>query len=494
MYKKYLLGDDFSLMNRWIEGQIHFKDAIDFSNPDRFYDKMIYRRHGLIWYGDNFKQLDSKRQELLRRLYFKFTHDFHVFTTDSDNIGKKFNLEKNNLYEWNSYDKLFRKVPTQHIYNEEEFTDQMFHKIADFIKFNSYRKLTKYNPEWMRAHHTASPIIFYIRKNHTHSPLDNQNYAIFNQTCIDYLHEKTHCLYYDHEGNELHDLDYIFQVPLTHIADTAIIYTRSYLHWREVYVHNLTNYQNEENHAKKLEITLTEQFLDDFYHKASATPSHIKPYWTKNQKLHPENHKKVIHEMNTQIMHHFFHDHTHDLCVFLYNSTDYRSHKSMDRFVKAVKYVLKMSSKRPRIRFGTLDCEQNECQHSLKLGSDLPIFAYFKAWEYTRPNMVDIHMLDEDGAFPIGHMVQLIHFQYSDSKREILRHDDHFKDGKARHGPGEAYLHEYDLYKHYHDHSLKEHMQSGELHEEAKVPYWPHNSEHLIEHHDNVDFNFNFDL
>jgi hypothetical protein len=67
----------------------------------------------------------------------------------------------------------------------------------------------------------------------------------------------------------------------------------------------------------------------------------------------------------------------------------------------------------------------------------------------------------------------MIHFEYTESERENLKHHHHFKEGEARQGPGFAHLHGYEKFKEYHDYSLETHAASGELHEEAEVPYWP---------------------
>lgn len=246
-----------------------------------------------------------------------------------------------------------------------------------------------------------------------------------------------------------------------------------------------------------MNIALTDGIIDEFYERAAATPSKIKPYWTKNQELHPENHKKIIHVFNTESMYHFIFDHTHDLVVFFHNGSEEKSQQCMKRFEMAVKYVMKMSSKKPRLRFATLDCEQNDCHHVLMPTKRYPTFVYYKPWEHTSPAILDENHFDSDGLLPVGEMVQLIHFEYTESEREILKHDDHLKKaGEKRVGPGSAHLHEYEKYKKYHEHSLEEHMKSGELHEEAKVPFWPQNHENdgLLHHHNDVDFNFNFDL
>ena len=65
---------------------------------------------------------------------------------------------------------------------------------------------------------------------------------IFNQTCKDLMYEKTHCLYYDHEENESFDVNYIYQLPLDHIGDTGIVFSRWYEHQRELYVKNVTDF------------------------------------------------------------------------------------------------------------------------------------------------------------------------------------------------------------------------------------------------------------
>lgn len=494
MYKRYHYGDDFTLMNRWIEGHLDMRDMIDISNPDKFYSRIRKAKHALIWYGDVFQKLDKRHQELLRRLYFQFSEDFIFFTSDSKSIGETFDLEKHNLYEWNKYDNKFRKVPTEHIFQDKTLSHKNFKKAAYFIKTNSYRKLEKFDPHWIRSHHFASSLIFFIKKNHEHSPLDHENMAIFNKTCIDLMHEKTHCMYYNHEENESFDMDSIFQVPLTHLGDTALVYQRFYNHKREIYVKNITNFQTHKVHDNKVELKLSDKMMEEFHDQAAATPSKIKPYWLMNQKLHPENHKKIIHEFNTEAMYHFLEDHTHDLVVLYHKGNEIASQKSLIHFEKAIKYVLKMASKKPRIRFGTVDCEQNDCHHTLTVAKTFPNFVYYKAWESTKPALLDAQHSGPDGALNIGEMVQLIHFEYMESEREMLKHEKHFKEGEKRVGPGEAHLHEYEKFKEYHEHSLEQHTKSGELHEEAEVPFWPLDKDNMLHHHDNVDFNFNFDL
>jgi hypothetical protein len=110
---------------------------------------------------------------------------------------------------------------------------------------------------------------------------------------------------------------------------------------------------------------LTDKIIEDFFDQSSASPHQVNPYWPKNQILPQDNHKRDIHVMNTESIYHFLRDHTHDLVIYIYNDTDYTSKKSMTRFVNAVNYILSESSKRPRIRFGTLDCSQNTCYHTL---------------------------------------------------------------------------------------------------------------------------------
>lgn len=126
----------------------------------------------------------------------------------------------------------------------------------------------------------------------------------------------------------------------------------------------------------------------------------------------------------------------------------------------------------------------------------MPIVAYYKAWEHMRPAFLDFNKLDSSKAIPVGEIVNLIHFEYTHTDREQLVHHDNIEAGKIRDGPGKAYLHRYEDFKHYHDHSLEEHSMSGELHLDTMTPRWPQDEdqEARIHHHDEVDFNFNFDL
>lgn len=91
-------------------------------------------------------------------------------------------------------------------------------------------------------------------------------------------------------------------------------------------------------------------------------------------------------------------DNTQDLVVLFHNSTQKNSQKSLKRFEMAVKYVLKLSKKKPRIRFGTLDCSLNDCFYYLKITSDLPMVAYFKPWEHGFPAFINEHYADHKGA------------------------------------------------------------------------------------------------
>jgi hypothetical protein len=180
LHRRYQFGDDFSLMNKWIEGHIHMKDLINVSNVDKFWKKMHRRRHALIWYGDDFAKLDHRHQELMRRLYFRFSHDFVFFASDSKQIGETFDLERHNLYEWNRYDEKFRRVPTEHLFHETEFSPKTFKKVENFIKINSYRKLEKWNPHWIRTHRHSRSLIFVVKNGHKMTDLELKNMKIFN--------------------------------------------------------------------------------------------------------------------------------------------------------------------------------------------------------------------------------------------------------------------------------------------------------------------------
>jgi hypothetical protein len=126
LHKRYTYGEDFSLLNRWVEGHLDMKDLRDISNPDKFWKKMHHSKHALIWYGDTFQKLDARHKDLMRRLYFVFGHNFLMFTSENEEIGKAFDLDKRTLYEWNRYDEKFRKVPIEHIFDEPTLTEKAF--------------------------------------------------------------------------------------------------------------------------------------------------------------------------------------------------------------------------------------------------------------------------------------------------------------------------------------------------------------------------------
>ena len=154
----------------------------------------------------------------------------------------------------------------------------------NFIRHNSYQKITHWNPNWIKAHMQSSGLIFYVKNNHTMTNSELQNSRIFNQTCIDLLYEKTHCLYYDHKENDSYGMDGIYHLPLTHLSDTAVVYSRFYNYHREVYVLNLTkNSARESDHDSGIQasVNLSESLLDDFYHNVTSHPPIIKPFHLK---------------------------------------------------------------------------------------------------------------------------------------------------------------------------------------------------------------------
>ena len=240
MYHRFHHGEDYQLMNRWIEGYLDLKDLFDINTAEKFHNKMVHRRHALIWYGDSFEKLDKRHQELVKILYFKFSHDFVFFTTQSEQLAAEFDLKRDSLYEWNSYNKQFLEVPLGHLFDYPELPEKSVKRVVNFIRHNSYRKIALWNPGWIKAHMQSSGIIFYIKNNHSMSEFEKENSRIFNQTCIDLLYEKTHCLYYDHKENESYNMDGIYHLPLTHLSDTAVAYSRYYNYHREVYALDLT--------------------------------------------------------------------------------------------------------------------------------------------------------------------------------------------------------------------------------------------------------------
>lgn len=120
MFHRFHHGEDYQLMNRWIEGYLEVKDILDINSSKKFHDKMTHRRHALIWFGDSFEKLDKRHQDLIKILYFKFSHDFVFFTTQSSELAQEFGLKKDSLYEWNNYNKKFLEVPLAHIFDSPE--------------------------------------------------------------------------------------------------------------------------------------------------------------------------------------------------------------------------------------------------------------------------------------------------------------------------------------------------------------------------------------
>lgn len=301
----------------------------------------------------------------MKVLYFKFSHDFNFFTTRSQELASEFGFKRDTLYEWNRYNNKFVEVPLDHIFDYPELPKKSVERVTHFIRSNSYQKITQWNPGWIKSHMRSSGLIFYTQKDHKLTPQELENSRIFNQTCIDLLYEKTHCLYYDHTENESYGMDGIYHLPLTHLSSTAVIFSRFHDYHREVFVLNLTDISLEGSDEQPTYLTLNEAILDDFFLNTTSHPPKIKPFHLKMQELPENNHKRRIHVLNSESMYHFMRDHTHDLVVLYHNSTEESSRITMHRFVMAIKYVLRMSDKRPRIRFGTLDCERNDCYYAL---------------------------------------------------------------------------------------------------------------------------------
>lgn len=54
MFHRFHHGEDYTLMNRWIDGYLDLKDLLDINSSEKFHTKLTHRRHALIWYGETF--------------------------------------------------------------------------------------------------------------------------------------------------------------------------------------------------------------------------------------------------------------------------------------------------------------------------------------------------------------------------------------------------------------------------------------------------------
>jgi hypothetical protein len=73
-------------------------------------------------------------------------------------------------------------------------------------------------------------------------------------------------------------MDGIYQLPLSQLSETAVVFSRFYNYHREVYVLNLTNPSTGPKKNGKSYVKLSESILDDFFHNSTSSPPKILPF------------------------------------------------------------------------------------------------------------------------------------------------------------------------------------------------------------------------
>lgn len=172
----------------------------------------------------------------MRALYFKFSENFRFFRIEEESIGEHLGLEMHNLYEYNDYDKQYRKLDISKILESVSFNITLIEEMSAWIEAYSYPKVTMWNTTWLKVHHSSNYTMFYNR-NDVMTPEE----SIFNQTCQETLFKSTQCLIFDRAENKLVNFANIHTVEVDHLPPMAVISIRFYHDRRHAFVLNAQN-------------------------------------------------------------------------------------------------------------------------------------------------------------------------------------------------------------------------------------------------------------
>lgn len=411
MYQIYDHGNDFTLLDRWIEGHLNFGDIHFIKSTKKFWKIVGNHQHALIWYGEDLRNKNHVFKDFIRCIFFKFSHHFFILASDDKDLGKELNLEWDNLYEYNRFDSKFRKVETHHLWKEKKNLDMsLFHRTAEFITKNSFRDVTLWNVDWLQTHHRTDMLIFYYKslsENHKNfegmDEKEMNDMRIYNETCKERLMGNVHCLIVDHENARVELLDNIYHVPFASLPETALVLVKYFRNRREIFLHNI-------NESK----TLVREELLEFVDKGMN--GEILQFFTKVEEVPQNNKNRRIKVVNSIMIHDWLHDFSKDSFILVHDGLEAQDTRAMIyKFEQALKYIYDHLTKEDQIKlesevnFGLLDCEKNDCFYYSDVGGH-PSAAYFKPWEYTG---VASKSYQDYGS--IGEIVMLFFFNYKGS-------------------------------------------------------------------------------
>lgn len=400
LYHEYMhYGENFKLMNMFFDGKFNFKEIFLLKDTglNKWNKFMNYSRHALVYYGHEVPRLDAKIQELLRTLYFKFGDDFRFFNIESTKVGDHLGLKLHNLYEYNKYDDKFREVDIKAYLSKDKFDMQEFTKIADFIHFHSYPKVSLWNINWMKVHRNHNMTIFYAK--YSGSPEEE----VFNKSCQSALYKKTRCMIYDFDDNSRMKLESIYHVPLSALPDKTVLEMKFCQHERIPYVLNAEG--------------LTSERLEEFIDNVNAHK--INPFYSINEKIPLDNHQREIKILNSELLNRHFKNNDMDAMIMFYNSTgtslELENADKMEYKMKiAWRYIIE---RLPDIKviFGKIDCSKNECHYAAG-HNDFPVVYYYKAFEHFQSS--GMRQIDHD--YRIADYVHLFASRYSFGKYDDM--------------------------------------------------------------------------
>lgn len=261
-------GEDFKLMNLFVEGKLDFKEIFHLKskNMDIYKKHMKYKRHCLLYYGYEPKKFNKRLQIIMRLLYFRFGEHFVFFHTKEKEIGDELGLIEHTLYEYNKYDNRYRPVEINHLFEGSTLNMTAFHNVAHEILVNSYPKVSNWNPSWMRVHPSETITLFYSNLRNSTSEM------VFNSTCSEKLYKHTRCMLFDVSEFEKNGLNSVYHIPIESLPDPSVIELKQLSERRQTFVldltqQNLTNTVFEEFYFKTENNT-----LEEFHHLSEEEP------------------------------------------------------------------------------------------------------------------------------------------------------------------------------------------------------------------------------
>lgn len=372
IYNNYAFGENYSTMARFIDGRLKHKDIIEVHSKKKFDEYLKREAHLILYYGEHLHQVDRRLDDLIKMLHFELHPHFIFLKVGKEELARKLGIEQHLIYEYNSYDKKFTKIPLKHLLDEKSFDShgiidkKDFYSTVEWIRRHSHRAVLPWSNDHLKEFTTLNfdRLIFYSREN------DVKSEKRFNQTCEGHLRDFVQCYVFSYEENIKDNFTNIVHADIFdhNLPATGVLHLKMYDDRNEVFI-------------MKFEENIKEKDLINFYENSEA--GKIEQYFEKSEKIPNEkwNKKKLIKKIVAKNFHDYLRG-DHDFYVVFHDPNKKEDQEMMNNFEIAVEAVNKIWPGL-KIVFGEIDCEKNIVRYFSP--NQFPAFVYFRSFEHKFP-------------------------------------------------------------------------------------------------------------